>query len=118
MVGYTSQNISYISYAVCILSSRYSLSKQAVIFSTPASIIIPSTSNSKQIYEPFFLNLGKMAGTCFFLLISVKACQMRNSYNQNSYESLFCNDDGALNIDRVWTNVNISSCEKNGPKSH
>ena len=37
-----------------------------------------------------------MTGPCFFLLISAKACQMLDSFNQDSCKALFCNDGGSL----------------------
>ena len=36
----------YISHVVCILSSRHILSRQAIIFSTPTSVLISFISNS------------------------------------------------------------------------
>ena len=83
-----------VSNAVCVLSFRHNLSRQAIIFSTPASVLVPFTFLIlKPIRELFLLNLT--AAPCFFINIH-EGLPNNYSSNQDSYEALFCNDGGAL----------------------
>ena len=81
-------------FAFCLLDN---LSRQAIIFSTLASVLVPFTFLIlKPIRELFLLNLT--AAPCFFINIH-EGLPNTYSSNQDSHEALFCNDGGALKFD-------------------
>ena len=79
-------NFSYVLKAVCVLSFKYSLFKQYIMFWTPESQLISLTSSSSMDSRAFPSSVRSVAGPCFFMSMSVNVFQILILFNYASYD--------------------------------